>query len=883
MLQDTCSKVNGRLSRLDTAQESREPTGSRLPQLREDPENGSSDSESEIQLEQWETAEDGVSSSSAQTAGNRTTGKMSVDVGVRTSSGSRRRGGAPSSVGPESSEQSSVSLDHAEQFLNMLDADSSSTSLTKLLETEESDPLLGLDEWRIDTRLLVIGSKISSGSQAKVFKGSYQRQEVMIKVMQPSEGEDERKKMDLQFMSEVRTLSKMQHTNVINLVGAFKKNPVWIIVMEYLAGGSLRSFLSKRQPLSMPLRIVVGMAVDIAHGLSYLHSKGIVHKRLRSDNLHLTADKTVKITEFCAAHIERESADFTNESNAFRWMAPELQQNKGMENDVPSIFHDTRQCTPKADVYSFGIILWELFTCVVPFDGMTAVQASFAVVNRGVRPKIPDNCPIPLTNIMNLCWAANPEKRPSMDDVVRMLQAIDLEPAPASPKSPAPSRGCGKLPRQQTTSAGHVSRPRQQATSADHISTTRPQQGVPHQQAPAWSMLKRSQTAVMDQKPGETDEAYQARMLLLITEAKQRSDAVAAAAKKKAEDAEKARLLAIEQDRQQDEAATKAAYEERIQQREKIFSGERALLTMAATWQAEAENGKMEESEKKIALLLSHLTDLLATCITQQEDIQSLDDALAQVSSRLQQLEQRPVAAPDASSSNTSDHLEALEIDVGSLKDDVQLQQIATQYRSLEDHLEHRRRVLETLRHAKYKANRDKCEFVRQELEYLGHFVTPEGISPFSDKIQAIKEWPELRNITDVRSFLGLAGYCQRFIKGYSKIAAHLTKLQCEYRSFDFGEDAWESFLALKAALLSAKVLRIYDPLLPTRVTTDAFGYGIGAILEQHNGMDRHPVEYFSKKVSVVHSIDDARKKEFLAFVHALKWWRHFLLGRSQF
>ncbi|GBG66543.1 hypothetical protein CBR_g63125 [Chara braunii] len=213
----------------------------------------------------------------------------------------------------------------------------------------------------------------------------------------------------------------------------------------------------------------------------------------------------------------------------------------------------------------------------------------------------------------------------------------------------------------------------------------------------------------------------------------------------------------------------------------------------------------------------------------------------------------------------------------------VHLDDILVYSRTLEDHLGHLRRVLETLRRAKYKANRDKCEFVRQEMEYLGHFVIPEGISPLSDKIQSVQEWPEPRNVTDVRSFLGLTGYYQRFIKGYSKIVAHLNKLQCEDRPFDFGEEARGSFLALKAALLSTEVLRIYDPLPPTRVTTDASGYGIGAVLEQHDGVDWHPVEYFSKKVSRVHSIDDARKKELLAFVHALKRWRHFLLGRSQF
>ncbi|GBG65657.1 hypothetical protein CBR_g51957 [Chara braunii] len=643
-------------------------------------------------------------------------------------------------------------------------------------------------------------------------------------------------------------------------------------------------------------------------------------------------------------------------------------------------------------------------------------------------------------------------------------------------------------------------------------------------------------------------------MLAWSTETKKRADDAAAAAKKKAEDAEQARLLALEQQRQHDEAAARAADEERTQRREKIFTGERALLTMAGEWRSEAENSQLEDSANKIALLLSHLTDLLATCITQQAEILALDNSVAHLQDRLPRVEQRPVAAADAGSSNTADRLTALEMRVGSLQDGAQLQQTTTQQlqqricttattsspepretapkfdgqeifhesiktdpipwfckfeltlqlhnvkenkhhaylysrsggacqawldnllskygvvaadlhtmiswddlkaawhkrfqveppeikamdkccipeeelevlraqlddllakgwirpssspygapvlfvrtkhkdlrlcidyrklnvqtvknagplphiddllerlggakyfskldlksgyhqisiqpndryktafttrywhfewvvmpfgltnapttfqaamtneframldrfvlvylddilvygRTLADHLGHLRRVLETLCRAKYKANRDKCEFVRQELEYLGHFVTPKGMSPLSDKIQAVQEWSEPRNVVDVRSFFGLTSYYQRFIKGYSKIAAHLNKLQCEDRPFDFGEEARGSFLTLKVALLSAEVLRIYDPLALTHDTTDASGYGIGAVLEQHDGVDWHPVEYISKKVPLVHSIDDARK-EFLAFVHALKRWRHFLLGRSQF
>ncbi|GBG59765.1 hypothetical protein CBR_g54868 [Chara braunii] len=213
----------------------------------------------------------------------------------------------------------------------------------------------------------------------------------------------------------------------------------------------------------------------------------------------------------------------------------------------------------------------------------------------------------------------------------------------------------------------------------------------------------------------------------------------------------------------------------------------------------------------------------------------------------------------------------------------IYLDDILVYNRSLDEHMEHLRTILERLRQAKYKANRDKCEFARQELEYSRHYVTPQGIRPLADKIEAICIWPEPTNTTDVRSFMGLAGYYQSFITGYSRIAAPMTRLQSPKMPFVFDDDARWLFQALKTAMLMAPVLSIYDPTPPTRVTTDASGYGIGAVLEQHDGDDGHPVEYFSHKVPRINSLDDARKKELLAFVMALKRWRHFLLGRRRF
>ncbi|GBG66592.1 hypothetical protein CBR_g64865 [Chara braunii] len=183
-------------------------------------------------------------------------------------------------------------------------------------------------------------------------------------------------------------------------------------------------------------------------------------------------------------------------------------------------------------------------------------------------------------------------------------------------------------------------------------------------------------------------------------------------------------------------------------------------------------------------------------------------------------------------------HFEWLVMSFGLTNAPGTFQATMTTNRSLDEHVEHLRTVLERLRQAKYKANRDKCEFAREKLEYLGHYVTPQGIRALADKIEAIRVWPEPTNTTDVSSFVGLAGYYQRFITGYSRIAAPMTRLQSPKVPFIFDDGARRSFQTLKTAMLMAPVLSIYDPTLPTRVTTDASGYGIGAVLEQHDGDD---------------------------------------------
>ncbi|GBG61027.1 hypothetical protein CBR_g18622 [Chara braunii] len=124
----------------------------------------------------------------------------------------------------------------------------------------------------------------------------------------------------------------------------------------------------------------------------------------------------------------------------------------------------------------------------------------------------------------------------------------------------------------------------------------------------------------------------------------------------------------------------------------------------------------------------------------------------------------------------------------------IYLDDILVYSRALDEHL---RAVLEQLRIAKYKANHDKCKFAQQEMEYLGHYVTPQGIRPLADKVQAIQDWPDLKCTTDVRSFLGLASYYMRFVKGFQRIAAPLSRLQSPLVPFEFSDEARHAFHTL--------------------------------------------------------------------------------------
>ena len=204
--------------------------------------------------------------------------------------------------------------------------------------------------------------------------------------------------------------------------------------------------------------------------------------------------------------------------------------------------------------------------------------------------------------------------------------------------------------------------------------------------------------------------------------------------------------------------------------------------------------------------------------------------------------------------------------------------------KSKEEHTAHVREVLTRLRAQKLSAKRSKCEFFRKEVEFLGHQIGAAGLAVSQDKISAVKDWPEPKNATDVRSFLGLAGFYRRFVKNFSKIALPLTELTKEtVNRFIWGARQEESFRELKQALCEAPVLVIPDPSKPYTLNCDACQYAVGATLQQDHGLGLQPVGYRSRKLQPAEINYDTREKEFLALVDACSYLRHYLHNEEPF
>lgn len=286
--------------------------------------------------------------------------------------------------------------------------DETVSTWNKILDSPmfQNKPLLPYQEWNIDFSEITVGTRVGIGFFGEVFRGIWNGTEVAIKVFLEQDLTAENME---DFCNEISILSRLRHPNVILFLGACTRPPRLSMVTEYMEMGSLYYLIhlsGQKKKLSWRRRLK--MLRDICRGLMCIHRMKIAHRDIKSANCLVNKHWTVKICDFGLSRMMTESPmKDTSSAGTPEWMAPELIRNEPF--------------TEKCDIFSLGVIMWELCTLNRPWEGLPPERVVFSVANEGSRLELPEG---PIGRLIADCWA-EPHERPSCEDILTRL--LDCE------------------------------------------------------------------------------------------------------------------------------------------------------------------------------------------------------------------------------------------------------------------------------------------------------------------------------------------------------------------------------------------------------------------------------------------------------------------------
>ncbi|KAM1032466.1 hypothetical protein ACFX2I_036050 [Malus domestica] len=271
--------------------------------------------------------------------------------------------------------------------------------------------------------------ELGSGTFGTVYHGKWRGTDVAIKRIKKScftGRSSEQERLTVEFWREAEILSKLHHPNVVAFYGVVQNGPGGTLatVAEFMVNGSLRHvLLSKERHLDRRKRLIIAM--DAAFGMEYLHSKNIVHFDLKCDNLLVNLKDPqrpiCKVADFGLSKIKRNTLVTGGVRGTLPWMAPEL-LNGG-----------SSKVSEKVDVFSFGIVLWEILTGEEPYANMHYGAIIGGIVNNTLRPHVPPFCDSEWKLLMEQCWAADPVVRPSFTEITKRLRVMTAACRPTKP------------------------------------------------------------------------------------------------------------------------------------------------------------------------------------------------------------------------------------------------------------------------------------------------------------------------------------------------------------------------------------------------------------------------------------------------------------------
>ncbi|KAG9266987.1 insulin-like growth factor 1 receptor [Astyanax mexicanus] len=282
------------------------------------------------------------------------------------------------------------------------------------------------DEWEVAREKITMCRELGQGSFGMVYEGIAKgvvkdepETRVAIKTVNESASMHER----IEFLNEASVMKEFNCHHVVRLLGVVSQGQPTLVIMELMTRGDLKSYLrtlrSKESTSSLPLpplKKMIQMAGEIADGMAYLNANKFVHRDLAARNCMVAEDFTVKIGDFGMTRDIYETDYYRKGGKGLlpvRWMSPESLKD--------GVF------TTMSDVWSFGVVLWEIATLAEqPYQGMSNEQVLRFVMEGGLLDK-PDNCPDMLFELMRMCWQYNPKMRPSFLEIISSIKE-DLEP-----------------------------------------------------------------------------------------------------------------------------------------------------------------------------------------------------------------------------------------------------------------------------------------------------------------------------------------------------------------------------------------------------------------------------------------------------------------------
>ncbi|KAG6782744.1 hypothetical protein POTOM_012158 [Populus tomentosa] len=261
-------------------------------------------------------------------------------------------------------------------------------------------------DYEIHWEDLQLGEEIGRGSYAAVRRGIWNGSDVAVKIYFGNQYKEE----TLQdYQKEIDIMKRLRHPNVLLFMGAVYSPERIAIVTEFLPRGSLFKTLHKNSP-ALDMRRSLKMALDVARGMNYLHHRNppIVHRDLKSSNLLVDKNWTVKVGDFGLS--KWMNATFLTAKSGRgtpQWMAPEVLRNE------PS--------NEKSDVFSFGVILWELMAVSIPWVKLNSLQVVGVVGFMDRRLELPESLDPKVASIINDCWRSDPEQRPSFEEIIQRM------------------------------------------------------------------------------------------------------------------------------------------------------------------------------------------------------------------------------------------------------------------------------------------------------------------------------------------------------------------------------------------------------------------------------------------------------------------------------